>query len=151
MRTKLARGCIFCRDRRAPRRNDRKNLVLHRSKHTLIVLNRYPYTNGHLMLAPNRHVPTPETLSREERLDLLELLDVTLKILRKVVRPQGFNVGMNLGRMGGAGVPGHVHLHIVPRWPGDTNFMPVLTGTKVVSDSLDSMYSRLHQVLKALR
>lgn len=143
-------GCFFCQDRRSSPRKDKKNLLLYRSRHTFLVLNRYPYTNGHLMLAPNRHVPSLENLKDEERLDLFKLLDLSLKLLRKGLRPHGFNMGLNLGRIGGAGLPGHVHLHVVPRWKGDTNFMPVLTGAKVISDSLQSTYRELHRILQGM-
>ena len=102
------------------------------------------------MLAPNRHVPSLENLKDEERLDLFKLLDLSLKLLRKGLRPHGFNMGLNLGRIGGAGLPGHVHLHVVPRWKGDTNFMPVLTGAKVISDSLQSTYRELHRILQGM-
>jgi len=145
------RGCFFCRDLRAPVGKDKINFVLLRSRHAFIVLNHYPYTSGHLMLVPNRHVPSLEKLMDVDRLDFLRLLDRALNLLRKAFRPHGFNVGMNLGRIGGAGVPGHVHLHVVPRWQGDTNFMPVLTGTKIVSESLQSTYLELHKVLQAAR
>ena len=110
------------------------------------MLNLYPYNNGHLMLVPNRHVPSLEKLKNEERLDLLQLLDRSLAILRKALHPHGFNIGINLGRVGGAGVPGHVHMHVVPRWKGDTNFMPVTAGTKVISDSLKGTYQSLSQL-----
>ena len=145
------RGCLFCRTRRSSPKKDKKNLLLYRSRSSFLLLNRYPYTNGHLMLSPNRHVPSLENLKDEERLDFLRLLDTALELLRKAFHVQGFNVGLNLGPAGGAGIPGHVHLHIVPRWAGDTNFMPILTGTKVISDSLDSSYRELHRVLKSLK
>lgn len=144
------RGCLFCRGLRAPRRQDPKHLILYRSAGAFLILNRYPYTNSHLMLVPNRHTATLEKLNPKERLDLLRVLDLAMKLLRKSFRPQGFNVGINLGKAGGAGIPGHVHIHIVPRWVGDTNFMPTTTGTKVISDSLDSAYRHLHQILKTL-
>lgn len=144
-------GCLFCRAHRSSSKKDRKNLLLYRSRCNFLLLNRYPYTNGHLMLAPNRHVPSLEHLEDKERLDLLRLLDTALKLLRKAFHSRGFNVGLNLGRVGGAGIPGHVHLHVVPRWEGDTNFMPILTGTKVISDSLESSYRELHRTMKSLR
>lgn len=140
--------CIFCRALRAPRRQDPKNLVLYRSRFGFIILNLYPYNSGHLMVVPKRHVATLEKLNRAERLDFLKLHDLALQILRKALRPQGFNLGLNLSRSGGAGVLNHLHLHIVPRWMGDTNFMPVMTGTKVISDSLDGTYQRLRRFLK---
>lgn len=145
------KGCFLCGVRRASHSKDPKHLLLFRSRHSFILLNRYPYTNAHLMIVTNRHVPSLEQLRDEERLDVLQLLDLALKILRKTIHPHGFNMGMNLGRTGGAGVPGHVHLHVVPRWKGDTNFMPVLTGTKVISDSLSSTYRQLRQSLRRLK
>ena len=141
-------GCIFCRDWRAPVSHDRKNLVVYRSRLSLIVLNLFPYNNGHLMVVPRRHVPTLEKLNARERLDLLSVIDLSLKILRKAFHPEGFNLGVNLGRAGGAGILGHVHLHVVPRWEGDTNFMPVITGAKVISDSLEGTYRLLRRLLK---
>lgn len=140
--------CIFCRVRVAATKADRKNLLLYRSLHSFVMLNLYPYNNGHLMLVPNRHVPSLEKLEDEERLDILRLLDRSLGILRKSFHPQGFNIGMNLGKSGGAGVPDHVHIHVVPRWEGDTNFMPVIGGTKVISDSLNSTYEVLRRLLR---
>jgi len=148
MGQKRTGSCFFCGDFRAPRKKDPNNFLLYRSRHAFVLLNRYPYTNGHLMLIPNRHVASLERLKVEERLDLLHLLDLSLKLLNKALHPQGFNVGMNLGRLGGAGVPAHVHLHVVPRWLGDTNFMPVLTGTRVISASLRDTYRALRRVLQ---
>ena len=148
---KRKRGCLFCGCLRAPKRQDPKKLVLYRSSASFLILNRYPYTNSHLMLVPNRHTATLEKLGPAERLDLLRGLDLALKLLRKAFRPQGFNIGINLGKAGGAGIPGHVHIHIVPRWVGDTNFMPTTTGIKVISDSLESAYQHLHRVLKTLK
>ena len=148
---KKTSGCFFCQDLRASPKKDKINLLLFRSRFAFILLNRYPYTNGHLMLVPNRHVPSLERLKDSERLDLLKLLDLALQLLKKSLHPHGFNVGMNLGRIGGAGVPGHVHLHVVPRWKGDTNFMPVLTGTKIISDSLQSTYLELSRVIQTIK
>lgn len=144
---KPLRGCIFCRAHRSSIKKDGANLLLYRSTHSFILLNRYPYNNGHLMIAPNRHVNTLEKLAAKERLNLLELLDLALQLLRKAFHPEGFNLGLNLGRTGGAGVPGHVHLHVVPRWKGDTNFMPIIARTKVISDSLQEVYRSLHRLI----
>ena len=146
---KKGRGCLFCRHLRAGKNRDQKNLLLYRSSSSYIMLNRYPYTNAHLMLIPNRHLASLEELNAKERLDLFGLLDLSLKLLKKSFRPQGFNIGINLGKAGGAGIPGHVHVHVVPRWLGDTNFMPVTSGVKVISDSLDSTYRHLQRVLKS--
>lgn len=144
------KGCFFCKDLRASSGQDAKNHLLHRSRHAFVLLNRFPYTNGHLMVAPNRHVPSLEKLSDSERLDFLKLIDLSTALLTQVLKPQGFNLGINLGRIAGAGIPGHVHLHIVPRWKGDTNFMPILTGTKVISDSLEATYRELSRSLRAM-
>ena len=144
-------GCIFCRARRASVKSDAKNLLLYRSPKSLIVLNLYPYNNGHLLIVPNRHVSSIEKLNDEERLDLLRQLDLGLALLREVFHPQGFNVGVNLGHAAGAGIPGHVHLHIVPRWEADTNFMPIFSGTRVISDSLQGTYQALTRLLKKQR
>lgn len=141
-------GCFLCRDLKAPQKKDKGNYLLFRSQTAFIVLNRFPYTNGHLMVVPNRHVSSLEKLNNKERLDLLKLVDLALSLLKKVFRPHGFNVGLNLGQMGGAGVPGHIHVHAVPRWKGDTNFMPVLTGTKVISESLQSTFLELKKALQ---
>jgi ATP adenylyltransferase len=112
------------------------------------MLNRYPYNNGHVMIVPNRHVPMLDRLAQREKLDLLQLLDRSLAVLKKTIHPQGFNIGINLGRSAGAGFPGHLHIHIVPRWTGDTNFMPVAGETKVISDSLEAVYEALSRRLK---
>lgn len=144
-------GCFFCTDIKAPRRKDQKNLLLYRGRYTFIVMNRYPYTNAHLMIVPYRHVESLEKLNDKEKLELLDLLTRSQKLLIKVFKPQGFNIGINIGKAAGAGIPHHIHLHIVPRWLGDTNFMPVTTGAKVISDSLDSTYQHLQRVLRTLK
>jgi ATP adenylyltransferase len=133
-----ARGCIFCAAKRA--RQDRARHVIARGHHVFALLNRYPYNNGHLMIAPYRHVGRLEALQPAEWGEMLTLGRRLLRRLQRTLRPHGFNLGLNLGRVGGAGLPGHLHLHLVPRWNGDTNFMPVLTGTKVISQSLDALY-----------
>jgi len=122
---------------------DEKNHLLIRGQWGFVVLNRFPYNNGHLLIAPYRHVGRVESLTEKEWLDLLRLLKEALRRLEKVLRPHGYNFGINIGRAGGAGIPGHLHLHMVPRWDGDTNFMPTLADVKVVSQSLDSAYAYL--------
>ena len=144
-------GCFLCRSLKASQKKDKDNYILLRSQTAFIVLNRFPYTNGHLMVVPSRHVSTLEKLNDNESLDLLRQLDLALDLLKKVFRPHGFNVGLNLGQMGGAGVPGHIHIHAVPRWKGDTNFMPVLTGTKVISYSLQAVYQELKKALQKIK
>lgn len=133
--------CLFCYLRK--QKDDKKSLVLYRGKKALVVMNRYPYNSGHLMVAPLRHVASFDGLKPEEGTELLVLLKMSLKALRREFKPQGFNVGANLGAVAGAGVTGHLHLHIVPRWQGDTNFMPLFAETKVVSEHLEKSYERL--------
>ena len=134
-------GCIFCigEDHAA----DRQKLVLHRTKHSLVMLNRYPYTNGHLMVAPRQHTADLDRLADAEMLDLFATLRLCRNVLQAAARPDGFNIGINLGRAAGAGIEEHVHLHIVPRWNGDTNFMPVVAGTRVVPEALAATWHKL--------
>jgi ATP adenylyltransferase len=139
---KAAKGrCFFCTARKS--RRDRNNLVVARTRQSLVMLNRYPYNNGHILVAPLRHTGEIESLSVQEWMDLWRLVVRFSQKLKHRMRAQGFNIGINAGRAGGAGVPGHVHLHVVPRWSGDTNFMPVLAKTKVISQSLDELYGVL--------
>lgn len=138
---KKEKGCIFCK-RLRPEETFR-DLVLYRSRHAFVMMNRYPYNNGHLMVAPSRHCPDLEGLREAELHDLFRLLTLSTRVLKKSLRPHGFNVGLNLGKVGGAGVEDHVHIHVVPRWKGDTNFMPVLGGTKVIPEFLEETFVRL--------
>ncbi len=133
--------CIFCSA--ATTENPEEKLVLHRTRFSVVVMNLYPYNTGHLLVAPKRHIASTEDLSEEELLDLFGLVNRCLKLLKAVFNPDGFNVGMNLGRVAGAGIEDHVHIHIVPRWNGDTNFMPVISNTKVIPEALKDTYMRL--------
>ena len=133
------RGCIFCQALRS--RNDRRSQVILRRPKAFALLNRYPYNNGHVMVAPRRHVGDLLVITPAEWAGMLSVTQQVMRRLHQTLRPHGFNLGLNLGRIAGAGIPGHLHLHLVPRWKGDTNFMPVLTGTKVVSQSLDELYA----------
>ena len=142
-------GCLFCR--LLKENADRKNYILKRTLSSFAILNLYPYNNGHTLVLPMRHVDSLDRLTDREKLDLLDLYENVRKALRKTMKAQGFNVGMNLGRVGGAGVPHHLHLHIVPRWSGDSNFMPVLGNTKIISESLRSVYEALLQSLEPSR
>jgi ATP adenylyltransferase len=141
-----ARGCLFCR--LAGARTDRAAWRLARSAHSFVVLNAFPYNSGHVMVAPVRHAGTLSGLSRAERADLVELLERTERAVRRAYRPEGMNVGVNLGRCAGAGVLGHLHFHVLPRWEGDTNYMPALAGTKVLPESLGSTWKRLRAAFK---
>jgi ATP adenylyltransferase len=134
-------GCIFCACS-APE-NDETNLVVHRSNRCFVILNRYPYNNGHLMVVPFVHVPSIELLEPETLMELMTVTRISLAVLREAMHPGGFNIGINQGEAAGAGVADHVHLHVVPRWAGDTNFMPVLSETRVMPQSLESVYTML--------
>jgi len=118
------KGCIFCKAFKE--RKDYSNLVILRSKYCFVILNIYPYNNGHMMVVPNRHIKDLEKLSRDEVLDLTATMIKTKNIIKDILRPDGFNIGINIGKVAGAGVKSHLHIHIVPRWNGDTNFMPVV-------------------------
>ncbi len=133
--------CIFCAKARASQ--DRANLLLHRGRHGFVMMNLFPYNSGHLLVAPYAHVDSTERLSDESALDLMRLTNLSLQVLRARIKPDGFNIGVNLGRVSGAGVEGHVHLHIVPRWNGDTNFMPLFSETRVMPEHLDATYRKL--------
>lgn len=141
-------GCVFC-DKAAAGR-DRENHILHRGTRAFIILNRYPYSNGHLMVVPYSHVNRLEDLGAAERAELIELIALGVDIL-KVFKPEGYNVGMNLGRVGGAGIEDHLHFHIVPRWLGDNNFMPIIADTKVIPQYLDETYVKLIAGLESLK
>lgn len=133
--------CIFCV--KAKERRDATNLLLHRGHHGLVMMNLYPYNSGHLLVAPYAHVKSLEQLPDDVALDLLKLTSLSLRVLRDRLKPEGFNVGINLGRVAGAGIEGHVHLHIVPRWNGDTNFMPLFGETRVMPEHLTATYRKL--------
>ena len=133
--------CVFCA---APQRSDdQEALILHRGATCFVILNLYPYTNGHLMVTPYRHVAAPGELTAEERSEVWELFDRSLDVLDRTLKPHGANAGMNLGRTAGAGIEGHLHLHVVPRWNGDNNFMPVLADTRVMAQHLDDTWRLL--------
>ncbi len=135
------KGCIFCAAVKS--RDDRVPAVLCRGRHHVVMLNKYPYTPGHLMIAPKRHVADFVEARAGERSELAELFQAALRVLGAAYAPHGFNAGMNLGASAGAGVAGHYHLHVVPRWTGDANFMPLVGATKVFIEDLDTTYRRL--------
>jgi len=141
-------GCFLCSTSKGNK--DPKNFILHRGKKCFVILNRYPYNTGHLMVAPFRHVGKLEDLKEDEASELLKITQLCIRAIKKGMKPQGINLGMNLGKVSGAGVADHLHLHIVPRWLGDTNFMPVVAETKVVSMSLYNVYKVLKREMKNL-
>ena len=130
--------CIFCR--MLKQNKDQANFIVKRTRHSFAVLNLFPYNNGHVLIIPKRHLADFEKLTEVELLDLVKLQNEILGRLKERLKPHGFNLGVNLGSVGGAGVVGHLHVHVVPRWSGDTNFMPVIAKTKVISESLKSLY-----------
>ncbi len=140
-------GCFICHNLETPQDDD-KNLVLWRTKICIVILNRFPYNNGHLLIAPVRHIRDLDQATNEELLEMIKLVKESQKALSYAIKPHGFNVGMNFGRCAGAGLPEHLHIHIVPRWDGDTNFMNVCSDTDVVSQSLTELLMELKQVSK---
>ena len=135
------KSCVFCGILEEDK--DKENLIFIRKPLAYAVLNLYPYSNGHCLVLPNRHVGDISKLSQAEYVALMDLLRETKTLLQAVFKPHGFNIGINLGRMAGAGIPGHLHIHIVPRWKADHNFMPVTAETKVISQSLSVIYKKL--------
>ena len=134
-------GCIFCTKPQEDK--DAANLILYRGKHSFVIMNSFPYNSGHLMVVPYRHTANVEDLSEEERNEQFALVSRCIPILKEVMQPVGFNMGMNIGRIAGAGIDQHIHTHIVPRWAGDTNFMPVTGDIHVVNEGLRDTYERL--------
>ena len=141
-------GCLFCRVIEHPDDPD-ADLVVWRPEGALVIMNKFPYNPGHAMVVPIAHVPGLENLDDEQTTFLMRALRRTIDVLRGVMNPEGFNVGANVGRAAGAGIPDHVHFHVVPRWNGDTNFMPVTADTKVLPESLDQTYDRLEPFFRS--
>jgi len=139
-------GCVFCRARDG---EDEAGLIVHRGERVFVMLNKYPYASGHLMVAPNRHEGEFGELTPDEAVEIHRLGAAGLAALAETMRPQGFNLGWNLGRIAGAGVIDHVHLHVVPRWAGDTNFMPVLADVKVLPEALEQTRLKLAEAWPA--
>ena len=138
-------GCILCQ--KPQENNDEANFILYRGQHNFIILNAFPYNPGHLMVAPYRHIANLQDLTDEEAKEHFDIIKKSLELLKEVMKPTGFNIGLNAGKVAGAGIAEHLHTHIVPRWQGDTNFMPVLSDTKVISEALTSTYRRLRAKL----
>lgn len=147
--SKKETGCVFCRAART--RDDASAFVLDRGRLAFVLMNKFPYLPGHLMIAPYRHSASLERASREVTGEMDELLRSCLRVLKKHYRPQGFNIGLNLGRAAGAGVIDHFHMHVVPRWTGDSNFMPICGRTKIVLEDLETTYARLAPLFRRER
>lgn len=141
-------GCIFCAAQ--SREDSAENLIAHRGKLAYVILNRYPYTSGHVMVVPFAHQPTIEELDPATRAEMMELTSLCMTVLRRVYNPQAFNMGANIGEAAGAGVKEHVHIHIVPRWKGDTNFMSTVGETRVLPEELESTYERVKNEFEKL-
>ncbi len=142
--------CILCEIPADDKANDRKNLLLYRGKQCYIVLNKYPYNNGHIMIAPYRHIPSVTDLTDDEALEIHQLTKLSIKILDETMKPGGYNIGANIGRAAGAGIEEHYHLHIVPRWVGDTNYMPVISNTKIIVEHILETYDKLREALERI-
>ena len=134
-------GCIFCS--KPAENSDQENLILWRGEKTFAILNAFPYSNGHLMITPYQHTADLDDLTDEEMLEMMAAARRGVNVLKAAFKPDGFNIGVNLGRVAGAGIADHIHIHIVPRWSGDTNFMPVLGEVRVIPESLQVVYQRL--------
>jgi ATP adenylyltransferase len=143
IRSEKPRGCIFCGFLDAPVAEDRANLVVHRSERVFTCLNRFPYNSGHLMVIPRAHGAEPEALPPDVWSELQLELRRAVRVVKKVYRPDGLNLGMNLGQIAGAGIADHLHWHVVPRWAGDNSFMPVIADTRVIVQALDEAWQRL--------
>ncbi len=141
--------CIFCV--KAAENRDAENYILHRGERCFMLLNLYPYNNGHLMIAPYQHVGSIEQLDAETLAEMMAQTQLALRALRKAMGPDGFNMGINMGKVAGAGFADHVHMHIVPRWNGDTNFMPVLADVKVMPDFLENTWQQLKQAIEEVQ
>jgi ATP adenylyltransferase len=139
--------CIFCE--KAAENRDPENYIFHRGRRNFLMLNRYPYTTGHLMIVPYGHVPTLEEAAAETLKEMMELAQRAERCLRNIYHPGGLNLGMNVGECAGAGVAGHIHLHVLPRWPADSNFMTTVAETRVLPESLDVTYGRLAEAFRA--
>jgi len=145
---KKSQACVFCQKLAQGPECDCENYVLFRGQYACVVLNLYPYNNGHLMVLPYEHVASLEELSPEVQAEMMHLVSHFIKLLRRAMDPAGFNVGMNIGKAAGAGIDDHVHIHVVPRWHGDTNFMPIIAETRVIPEWLDDTYAKLKALIE---
>ncbi|AEA47139.1 HIT family protein [Archaeoglobus veneficus] len=142
-------GCIFCDFPKQDR--DKENLILYRGKKTFIMMNRYPYNPGHVLVSPYRHVAELSELEMDEKVELIENIDLIIEAIRRAMNPDGFNVGLNIGKVAGAGMEAHLHFHVVPRWNGDTSFMPVFADVQVVPEALEETYDKLKEAIESIK
>ncbi|MCM8803875.1 MAG: HIT domain-containing protein [Candidatus Omnitrophica bacterium] len=138
------KGCFLCEEIKLPK----SKFIVYKGNFSFIILNIFPYNNGHLMIAPMRHIKNLEELEDKEFIEITNLMKNSIKILKKILNPDGFNIGLNIGKISGAGLEDHIHIHIVPRWSGDTNFMPVISNTKVIPQSLNELSKILKKEFK---
>ncbi len=139
---KHSKGCVFCDLYK--QKSDQDNYIIFRGISNFVILNRYPYTSGHILVVANLHHPTIENMDYDSRSELMELITKSVEVLRTIYKPDGFNIGTNIGKSAGAGIEGHLHFHVVPRWAGDANFMETLAGTKIIPESLKDSFLRIH-------
>ncbi len=142
-------GCFLCEVLKG--KEDRKNYVLYRGKHSSVIMNLYPYNNGHLLVVPSAHVPDMNALSLEGLTDLMKRTQDSVDVLKQDMGPEGFNIGINIGKVAGAGLPGHMHIQIVPRWTGDTSYLTVFDETRVMPELLDGTYERLRPYFEKIK
>ena len=147
--SKEKKGCFLCEEIKED--NDRKNYILYRGTHSFVIMNIYPYNNGHLMVSPYSHVPDTDGLSLEELTDLMKTTQASVNALKQAFCPDGMNVGINFGKAAGAGIPGHMHVQIVPRWNGDASFITVFDETRVIPESLDDTYGKLKPYFEKMK
>ncbi|MCL2065244.1 MAG: HIT domain-containing protein [Candidatus Cloacimonetes bacterium] len=152
-----SKSCIFCFDKTEKRtisnskedvnfeHSDEDHLIVYRSKHVFVILNLYPYNNGHIMVVPNKHVKELSEMNKDELFDLIEVVQLSEKVIKNVYNPDGINIGMNLGKSAGAGIDEHLHVHILPRWSGDVNFMSSIMGTRVIPEDFSNTYHKIKE------
>jgi ATP adenylyltransferase len=141
-------SCLFCDVSEEKKTNDKKNLILSREKHCFVIMNKYPYNNGHIMVVPYFHTPTFDGLSDRKLLDFIKTIDSAVSCLKKALTPDGFNMGLNFGKVAGAGMEQHMHFHIVPRWTGDTDSMPIISEIRVMPEHIQKTYTTLRRFFK---
>ena len=147
--SKEKRGCFLCEELK--KNDDRKNYILYRGKHSFVIMNLYPYNNGHLLVVPNAHIADVDNLPVDELSDLMKLTQASVNILKREMKPEGLNIGINIGKVAGAGLPEHLHIQIVPRWTGDTSCLTVFDETRVMPESLDGTYARLRPYFEKMK